>query len=283
MKLEIGSQEWLDARRNLITATDAAVILGVSPWKTRLQLYYDKVNGSVTEQTAAMKRGLDLEPEARKAFENMTGEFVCPEFRIHPELKWMGASFDGINDSGVLVEIKCPGSDDHKCALDKRIPDKYVPQLQHQMYVAGIWKAYYFSYRPTDSNPCALVMTTADKKFQDKMVDDEKAFWDMVQSKTPPDAEDRDILIREDRVWLMMEEELLGLIHKVDALSERKEELRKKMIEMCENRPTRGYRLKFNPVMTKGSVDYSKIEALNGVDLEPFRKASMIRWRMDEL
>jgi hypothetical protein len=141
----------------------------------------------------------------------------------------MGASFDGINDSGVLVEIKCPGSDDHKCALDKRIPDKYVPQLQHQMYVAGIWKAYYFSYRPTDSNPCALVMTTADKKFQDKMVDDEKAFWDMVQSKTPPDAEDRDILIREDRVWLMMEEELLGLIHKVDALSERKEELRKKM------------------------------------------------------
>ena len=97
MKIEIGSKEWLEARRNLITATDAAPIMGLSPWKTALELYYEKINGRQTFQTVAMKRGLELEPEARQLFEQLTGHFVSPEFIIHPKFSWMAATFDGIN------------------------------------------------------------------------------------------------------------------------------------------------------------------------------------------
>jgi len=230
-----------------------------------------------------MQRGLELEPEARKAFEAMTGEFVNPEFRLHPDIKWMGASFDGINESGVICEIKCPGKDDHVCAVAGKVPEKYMPQLQHQMYVAQVGQAYYFSYRPGDLEPCAIIHVSADREFQKKMIAAEKEFWDMVQSKTPPEPTDRDIQVREDRAWLMMEEELLGTIRQIEELEARKEGLRATMIEMCEGRATKGYRLKLSPIPTKGSIDYSKIEILKEIDLEQYRKPSSIRWRVDQV
>jgi len=281
MKLEIGSQEWLDARRNLITATDAGIILGLSPWKTSLQLYSDKINGTVTEQNDAMRRGLELEPEARVAFEQMTGHFVRPEFRIHPVFEWMAASFDGINDEGVVVEIKAPGEKDHHLALLGEVPAKYVAQLQHQMFVANVDECFYLSYRPGTARDCALIKVLADKEFQANMIEKEKAFWDSLQARIPPEPIGKDIQVREDRAWLMKEEELFRLNVMMDEFEEKREEIRKSMIEMCDGRITQGYRLKFTPVIRKGNIDYSKIEALKDLDLEVYRKPGTSSWRVD--
>ena len=281
MKIEIGSQEWLQFRRNLITATDAAIILGLSPWKTPLQLYSDKINGTETPKNAAMQRGIDLEPEARKAFEELTGYFVNPEFRIHPVFSWMAASFDGINDEGVVVEIKCPGEKDHKLALLGEVPAKYMPQLQHQMFVAGVEECFYFSYYPASRESAVIVKVDADIEFQSTMIEAEKEFWDRLQSRTPPEPTESDVQVREDRAWLMAEEELFRLNVLIDELEEKREEKRKSMIEMCDGRITKGYRLKLTPVPTRGAIDYSQIEAIRGIDLEPYRKPTTIRWRVD--
>src|ERR1700687_3718915 len=113
MKIEIGSQEWLDDRRQCVTATDAASVMGLHPKVTRLMKYYEKINGTQIHKTPAMQRGLDLEPEARIAFEQMTGHFVYADYRKHSNIPWMAASFDGINDQGVVLEIKCPMGEDH--------------------------------------------------------------------------------------------------------------------------------------------------------------------------
>lgn len=279
MNIQIGSKEWLEARRNLITATDAPVILGVSPFKTPLQLYYDKVNGTVTEQNRAMKRGLDLEDEARNAFEGMTGHFVFPQFRVDAKNSWMAASFDGINDQGIVVEIKCPGKEDHSCAVSGAVPEKYYPQLQHQMHVAEVKKCYYFSYRPGDKKECAIIQVERDSSFQNTMLDKEKEFWDLLQSKTPPSPLERDTQFREDKEWIDLENELYEIL----ILSERESVIRSRMIELCEGRPTRGRHLKFNPIRKKGAVDYSLIPQLNGVDLEKFRKPTTTQWRLDKL
>jgi len=283
MKLEIGSKEWLEARRKLITATDAAPIMGLSPWKTARQLYFDKMEARETVQNDAMKRGNDLEPEARRAFEQITGHFVNPEWITNYAFPWMGASMDGINDAGICCEIKCPGKADHDIAVSGKVPDKYYPQLQHQIVVAGVNDIYYFSYRPGDIQPCALIKVARDFDFVPGMMKMEKEFWDNMQLGIPPEPTAKDLVKREDRTWLMLEEELSHLITQSKAIEERKENLKRKLIDLCGEKPSVGYRIKMIPVHTKGHIDYSSVPELQNVNLEAYRKPAMIRWRMDQI
>ena len=107
-----GSHEWLAFRKTKITATDAPVIMGVSPWKTKRQLYYEKLsddNGS-TFKSKRMQRGIDLEPLARDLFILNHG-YMCKPCVIVKD--WAMASLDGMDESRqIIVEIKCPGEND---------------------------------------------------------------------------------------------------------------------------------------------------------------------------
>lgn len=182
-KIEIGSKEWIERRRNFICASDAPIILGHSPWKTPDQLMEEKLKGVFSPTNAQMQRGVDLEPEARRLFVEITGHFVLPEWRVHDSIPWMAATFDGIDDEGVIVEIKCPGKKDHECAKQGKVPEKYIAQLQHQMYVAGVGQCYYLSYKPEDVIRCHMIRVTADRDFQREMLDTENLFWQELQRK----------------------------------------------------------------------------------------------------
>ena len=49
-----GTPEWLEFRRTMVMASDSPVIMGVSPWKTPLQLYHEKVNGTQQVKNASI-------------------------------------------------------------------------------------------------------------------------------------------------------------------------------------------------------------------------------------
>jgi putative phage-type endonuclease len=53
--------EWLAARRTGIGGSDIAAILGLSPWRTPLDVYRDKVDGAEQPETEAMRWGRLLE------------------------------------------------------------------------------------------------------------------------------------------------------------------------------------------------------------------------------
>ena len=115
------SNEWLELRKNKIGASDAPVIMHVSPWKTPYQLWEEKLGLKESFSSSAMKRGLEMEESARKAFEKETGLVVFPQVLFHKEHEWMMASLDGIDIEGKnIVEIKCPGKVDHEIALSRR-------------------------------------------------------------------------------------------------------------------------------------------------------------------
>src|SRR5208337_1949303 len=131
---EQGSQEWLDLRKTKITATDAPAIMGVSPWKTKIKCYKEKI-GEIENvvKSERMQRGLDLEPIARELFTIRTGIEMFPRVVVRD---WAMASLDGLSIMGhKILEIKCPGPKDHELALCGKIPEYYFPQLQHQMMV----------------------------------------------------------------------------------------------------------------------------------------------------
>ena len=187
-----GSPEWLENRRNYIGASDAGVILGLSPWKTPYQLWLEKLGrGEESNQTFAMLKGTQLEPFARSSFERDLGLDVFPDCVYHPEHDFMMASLDGITlDRNIVVELKS-GLSTYKMAKEAIIPEYYKAQLQHQLACIGLNEIYYYSYdEQTDSGICIKVYR--DDEYIKKLIDKEKEFWVFVTSKNPPPLTDRD-------------------------------------------------------------------------------------------
>ncbi len=149
LKYTQGSPEWLAMRRNCIGASDAPIIMGVSPYRTREQLMHDKVYGTSIKMSASMSYGKQMEPELLRCCELWTsGTPMFPgKVYAHDLREWMIASIDVSNiDVTQIFETKCANKVDHAIAVSGEIPPKYYPQLQHQIAVTGLDGSYYFSY-----------------------------------------------------------------------------------------------------------------------------------------
>jgi putative phage-type endonuclease len=173
------TDEWLSWRRGGIGASDAPVVMGLSPWQKDGELLLLKT-GQQTERPAndAMQRGKRLEPMARLAYVKHTGidvAPVCVQSRAH---SWMRASLDGLSADGRhVLEIKCPGEKDHRLAASGSVPEKYFPQLQHILAVTGLGEIYYWSFR---FDHTVLLKVDRDEAFIADLVEKEAAFWTRV-------------------------------------------------------------------------------------------------------
>ena len=201
MDLEQNTLDWLRWRSRGIGASDAGIILGVSPWFTRSQLMRRKVNEILEldnkgrkgrkkkeADNGAMARGRRLEPKIRKMYEEITGIQSPPVCAIHSDHDWMRASLDGWNeDLGIILEIKAPNIDDHRQALAGTVPMKYQPQVQHQLTTMGADKLHYVSFSDNKKlsalDRLAVVNVKPVKGLQKKIFDEELKFWNELQEE----------------------------------------------------------------------------------------------------
>lgn len=274
--VEQGSKEWLDLRKTKITATDSCIIMGASHWKTRIQLYHEKLsNDAPFPPNERMQRGIDLEPIARDLFNVKSGWDMKPAVIVND---WAMASLDGRDNSiGCIVEIKCPGEKDHAIALQGKIPDHYYPQLQHQIWVAGVQIAYYFSFDGVDG---VIVKVKRDDEYIEKMIAEEFKFYTCLQQKTPPEPSDEDYIEREDDLWQQCASKWRSVKNSIKDLEMEEEELRKQLIFLSGESNTKGAGISLCQVQRKGNVEYAKIPELKGVDLDKYRKGFINSWRI---
>lgn len=133
-----GTDEWLEARRGLITATDLPVILGLSPWKSELELA-DEKRGLLTpdEETPQMRMGRAMEDLVREEVQREKGWRLRHVRRmlIHPTIPWAAASLDFVTTGDRrIVECKVSG----RREWEDGIPEDVEAQVRWQMGVAGI-------------------------------------------------------------------------------------------------------------------------------------------------
>lgn len=271
-----GTPEWHALRKTKITATDACVIMGASPWKTRIQLYHDKLsNEPPMVPNARMQRGIDLEPIARDLFILRHGIHVEPKVIIKD---WAMASLDGIDSSRKhVLEIKCPGEKDHITAISSKVPDHYYPQVQHQMYVCDVDQMYYFSF---DGIEGVTVKVKRDDEYIKKMVEEEKKFYECLMTRTPPEPAEDDYIEREDVLWKQCASNWISVSLQIKDLEREEEELRKQLIFLSGESNTKGAGISLCQVNRKGNVDYTKIPELKGIDLDKYRKHGVSCWRI---
>jgi putative phage-type endonuclease len=271
--------EWEQMRLNKIGASDAPVIMGVSPWKTPYQLWEEKLGlKKNAPKTMSMERGIKLENQARDQFERLTGLVMMPQVIQHPSYEWMMASLDGIDFLGHnIVEIKCPGREDHCIALDGRIPEKYYPQMQHQLAVTDLKEAYYFSY---DGQNGVIVMVPRDDEYIEKLIDAEKKFWNSVESLEAPKLVARDYVEKSDEEWTQLSSSWLECNRQLEFYKEEEERIRERLIELSDKNNCRGGGIMLSRVVRKGNVDYKAVPELKTVNLDAYRKQSIEMWRL---
>lgn len=272
-------EEFVESRRKYLGASDAPIIMGVSPWRTPYDLWLDKLNlAEDRADTFSMKRGRDLEPEARAAYTIHTGTYVEPKMVIHKKIPYMMANFDGVSeDETITVEIKCPGKDDHDLAKSGVIPEKYYPQLQHQLEVIGHNRLHYFSYRDGD---VALIEVERDNHYITDLLQKEKEFWDYVKTTTAPPLDDRDYVEHLEDEWVTLSSEWSQIYEDMTKLKEKEKVLREELIRLAANKNSRGGGIRLQKVMRKGAYDMKAIQLVVDVDIENFRKESSESWRI---
>jgi putative phage-type endonuclease len=131
-----GSQEWIAARRDYITATDMAAIEGVSPWRCEQDVVDEKSSGNGAESTLVMRVGSALEDLIATAYAEQTDRKVrrVRGLWVSARIPWAAASPDA-TAAGRLVELKWSGS---RSRFASGLPEDVEVQARWQAMVAEV-------------------------------------------------------------------------------------------------------------------------------------------------
>lgn len=153
-----GSPQWFACRAGIATASNfAAVMATVKSGEAaerrnyRARLVVESITGKSPDgyQNAAMRQGIEREPDARALYESRSGVWVDEVgFCRHDSLP-AGASPDGMVGEDGLVEIKSPELATHlDYLLSDGMPAKYRPQVQGQLWITGREWCDFVSFNP---------------------------------------------------------------------------------------------------------------------------------------
>jgi len=145
-----GSPEWHALRAKHFCASEAAAVMGVSPYMTRSELLRQKKTGIVPDVDAQTQRRFDdghaTEAAFRQVVERIIGQDLYPVVgTLEVDGLPLLASFDGLTaDDETGYEHKRINNDLRalRDAEAPMVPDQYVWQLEQQMLVSdarGIW------------------------------------------------------------------------------------------------------------------------------------------------
>jgi putative phage-type endonuclease len=273
VQLTQGSPEWLEYRRMRRNASESAAVLGLSPWTTPYQLWLQKTGRSVQAVSHAMQRGTELEPAARRAYEDKTGLVMQP---LVIEDVGYSASLDGMTLKGDLIlEIKCPmrgsRSDLWQDVLADQVPAHYAVQVQHQLMVSGAIQAHLWVF---DGAAGILQRIERDEDLMERIRLGWEAFQPYLDGDTPPPLSDADTVLREDAAWAQAAAAYSAAKQAADAGAQTLELSRQGLIALAQHAREQGAGVAVTRFWKAGTVDYKKVPALKGVDLDAYRGKS---------
>lgn len=184
-------KKWLEERNKGIGGSEASMILGINPWKSRLELWNEKVtqksNIDATKQLM-FKIGHMLEPIIAEEYTKETGRKLEERpLKIHSDYPFILGNIDreivGDKKGPGILEIKTKGGYTNWHGED--VPIYYHAQLQHYL---ELYKYSWGSFSVLDLGVMKLniVDVERDDQFISKLVKEEIEFWKLVENKTPP-------------------------------------------------------------------------------------------------
>lgn len=141
----LSREEWLSVRGQGIGSSDAAVAVGISPYKSPLELWLEKTERQAAADISANDAvfwGTTLEHIIANVYAQRTGTKVRRLNAVlqHPVHKFLLANLDRIvqhpTDGSGILEVKTAGVNSAKF-WEEGVPDSYQCQVLHQLAVTG--------------------------------------------------------------------------------------------------------------------------------------------------
>lgn len=269
--------EWDGWRKKGIGASDAVVIMGMSPYKTLHQLWEEKCHpqtfdGKEKGNDFIHQKGHKLERRARALYELDTFQDFPDFLAEYSPWNIARCSMDGYNvEISKGIEIKYVGKE----VFEKDgYPVHFLPQIQHQYMVTGAEKIDLVMYND-EIDKIRIVEVKPDVKYIKDMLEKEKEFWEQVETKKEPKLSSKDykkIVSKSAKALASSYQNLKDNFDNAEKL------LEKAKIALLKELPDHPRiicgDLTIQEITKIGNVDYSKIPQLKDVNLEDFRKVS---------
>ena len=139
--LHLEKSEWLVYRKRGIGGSDAGAVCGLNPYRTAIQVYYDKTTTEIQQtDNEAMRQGRDLEDYVARRFMEATGKKVrrANAMYYHEKHPFMLADVDRMivgENAGLECKTVSPYMEDKW--KDGNVPVHYLIQCHHYMAVYG--------------------------------------------------------------------------------------------------------------------------------------------------
>ena len=272
---EQGSNEWLELRRSMITASEWPIIAGAMTkyGETPFKLYNAKMQGLVKESNFAMERGKRLEEEARISINDQLEIDAKPLVVTSTNFPWLLASLDGWHEeTKTLVEIKCPLGANYAMAAEGEIPKYWKMQGDVQMMVLGIDTMYFFIY--SDGGPSYLIKHKLNPSHVKKIAQTTKEFYDCMATLSPPALCDNDYAIIDDKEANELARLLINEMHDLKRKEEIVKALKAQLLDLTDdgNCAFSDAPLKISRSNGRSSVDYKALCKDLGVGAEELKK-----------
>ena len=303
ISLQQRTPEWHKWRSTGVSASEAIVVLGHCPLKTIYRLFTEKKGITLPDNLDAnpfVQRGIRLEATARKSFEDRHDTLVLPLCAESEDFPFLRASFDGINDDGIPVELKVPMEinfrDAQQNGIESKVYKRYYYQVQHQILVAGTDKGYlslYFNHK----EPPLDFLIQRDDVVINNLVFEARKFVDCLNKNKPPVINpERDIFIPEGQAldkwnalaanYHAIEEMIEEFKTKLEPLQKEQSDIGKEFLNLIGDfAQAESAGLRISRYSQQGNIDYkAALLALHPdvdpVFLETFRKDSSERTRI---
>lgn len=260
LDLTPNTQEWLEARKQYRTASEAPIVLGISPFVTREKFKLIKAGIAKQFYSKAMQQGHEQEAQIR--------EWANRQFsRNFREEVWVRggylASLDGIDD-GVVLEIKTSTRTFNDIRAGE-IPPYYLAQIQQQLYCCSADRAYLVAYCPKTQQYAASEPIYYRSSWMHDIEQAWAEFDALPMPDGPVDASDNLSLLREFEQYATLKRE-------IERLEVEADEVRKRILEFKapdRNVVCNGYQIQVKAGASR--VDYKKAATDAKLDLTQYK------------
>lgn len=197
---DLDREEWLDVRRRGIGSSDAAAAVGLNPYQSSLELWMQKTERAhllpvddPNDEEGPMYWGHILEPIVAAHYTKRTGRRVRKINAVlqhpDPDKAWMLANIDreviGCDEVQIL-ECKTAGINGARLWKDG-VPEYVQLQVMHQLAVTGKQAADVAVL--LGGQRLEIHRIERDEVMIRNLIQLERAFWQFVETDTPPPAD----------------------------------------------------------------------------------------------
>ena len=186
----LSNEEWLKWRNLGLGGSDIATICGLNKYKSAIELWMEKTNQIESKSAGeAAYWGTVMEPIIRNEFTLRTNLNVRLVHSIlkHSVHDFMLANLDGVIDDPVCGECIFEAKTASVYKLDEwedGIPEGYMLQIQHYMYVTGYKRTFIAVL--IGGNQFKYKTIERDDELIEMIIKLETNFWNYVITKTSP-------------------------------------------------------------------------------------------------